>query len=135
MASSEVYVCWSAEHAVTFWVRPRPGLSRIARNPVWSTFHPFPAAFQAGQHHHPAAVWLRIGILAQLIVGDAQAAGFSDGLDFPGNVGSAFGFDLLAPQRLETLHQTTRRVDFKVFAFEDRRASPGRRIAKAGRPV
>ena len=92
---------------------------------------------QAGQDHHPAAVELVVGAVAELVVGDGQPARVADRLDLPGHPGGTFRLDLVAPQRGHRLHEAAGRVDLEVLALADRHARdrvPGV-VGGAGGPV
>src|SRR5262245_27091339 len=52
-------------------------------------------------------------------MGDAEPAGGADRLDLPGHPRGAFASDLVAPQRLEALHEPPRWVDLEVLAAGD----------------
>src|SRR5438093_2787297 len=92
---------------------------------------------QAGEDHHPAAVELTVGPLAELVVGDGQPAGVLDLLDLPRDPGGSLAFDLVAPQGVEALDEPARRIDLEVLALCDVNARGRGRglVARAGRPV
>src|SRR4051794_25123441 len=54
---------------------------------------------EAGEDHRPAAPEFGVGLRAELIVGDREAAGVAHRLDLPGYPRLAFALDVLAPQR------------------------------------
>src|SRR6516162_1276394 len=76
---------------------------------------------QPGKDHRPAAVELRVGSLAQLIVNDHQAARVANPLDLPCDPRRALALHVVAPQRSEALDETARRGHLQVLALEDRR--------------
>src|SRR5205823_4530581 len=52
---------------------------------------------QAGEDHRPAAVELAVRVLAELVVGDGQAARIADRLDLPGDPRGSLALHVLTP--------------------------------------
>src|ERR1700693_4994191 len=92
---------------------------------------------EAGEDHRPAAVDLVVGVLAQLVMGDDQAARVADRLDLPGDPRGSLGLDLLAPQRRVALDEAARRIDLQVLALADRSEchGAGADVARSRGPV
>src|SRR5664280_2085398 len=72
---------------------------------------------QAREDHRPAAIELGVRALAQLVVGHAQVAAVTDGLDLPGDPRGALALHVLAPERDHALDQLPWRVDLEILAF------------------
>src|SRR6185295_13225965 len=113
------------------------GLSVLERAGGREQLSRFEQRLEPREDHRPAAVELVVRALAQLVVGDGQAARIPDLLDLPGDPRGALALHLVAPERDHALDEPARRVDLQVLALsQDEGAVPNEHLeARARRPV
>src|SRR5437763_7862295 len=68
---------------------------------------------EAGEDHRPAAVELRVRVLAQLVVRDGEPARVADRFDLPRDPSAALVLHLVAPKRGHGVDQAAGRVDLE----------------------